>query len=294
MIKQISVMEEDWDYLIVLDACRYDYFSKLYKNYLNGELEKVISPSSWTPDWCKVSFKDKYDDVIYISANPYINSKVEIKGFNAKNHFYKIIDVWNEGWSEELGSIHPNEVNKAVKTVRDKYPDKRLIIHYLQPHEPYLCYNLKIGYPKPKLNLGKVLVGINKRKENKVLTFRETLLKDIFLNILRALGNQFIGKYRKSIIDLRIRKLLNLPPINPMDAVQRVVGDIGLRKLYIENLKIVLKYVSELVKDLNGIIIITSDHGELLGEDGNYCHGPGIPRSNPFLMEIPWLKITNE
>jgi len=55
-----------------------------------------------------------------------------------------------------------------------------------------------------------------------------------------------------------------------------------------------LKYVSELIKDLNGTIIITSDHGELLGEGGYYCHGPGIPSSNSFLMEIPWLKIKSK
>lgn len=294
MIEKISIMEEEWDYLIILDACRYDFFSKLYKNYLNGELKKVISPSSWTPDWCKESFKNRYDDVIYISANPYINSQVEIKGFDAKKHFYKIIDVWNNGWSDELGSVHPSDMNKAVKSVMDNFLGKRLIIHYLQPHGPYLGYNPKIGYQKPNISLGRVLVGINKRKRKQFLTFRRTLFKDKFVNILKGLVKQFLGTCRISKITLHLRKSLNLPPIDPMDAVQRVVGDIGLRELYIENLEIVLKYVSELVNEFHGTILITSDHGELLGENGYYGHGPGIPHSNPFLVEVPWLEITNK
>jgi len=31
--KILKIMEEEWDYLIILDACRYDYFLALWKNY---------------------------------------------------------------------------------------------------------------------------------------------------------------------------------------------------------------------------------------------------------------------
>jgi len=37
------IHETDWDYLIILDACRCNTFKKLYKNYNNlkqGKLEK--------------------------------------------------------------------------------------------------------------------------------------------------------------------------------------------------------------------------------------------------------------
>lgn len=45
----------------------------------------------------------------YISANPYINSKVAVGGFNAKNHFHRIVDVWRTGWDGELGTVHPKK-----------------------------------------------------------------------------------------------------------------------------------------------------------------------------------------
>jgi len=55
--KVLNVMEEEWDYLIILDACRYDYFESLYKEFFDGELEKRVSLGSDTLKWCLESFK---------------------------------------------------------------------------------------------------------------------------------------------------------------------------------------------------------------------------------------------
>lgn len=41
---QKKLIEEiDWKYLIILDACRHDYFEKVYSNFFSGELRKVRS-----------------------------------------------------------------------------------------------------------------------------------------------------------------------------------------------------------------------------------------------------------
>jgi hypothetical protein len=37
--------------------------------------------------------------------------------------------------------------------------------------------------------------------------------------------------------------------------------------------------------------VVTSDHGEFLGENGNFDHHPGS--KNPLLLEVPWLKVEN-
>ncbi|MHA1832385.1 MAG: hypothetical protein ACTSV7_00200 [Candidatus Baldrarchaeia archaeon] len=39
----VNVMEEDRDFLIILDACRFDYFSEVYGDFFDGKLEKIIS-----------------------------------------------------------------------------------------------------------------------------------------------------------------------------------------------------------------------------------------------------------
>ena len=51
--KIVNVVEEDWDFLIVLDACRFDYFLEVYKDFFDGKLEKIISASFSTVEWLK-------------------------------------------------------------------------------------------------------------------------------------------------------------------------------------------------------------------------------------------------
>ena len=86
--KLAHIMQEDWDYLIILDACRYDYFEKFYGQYLSGKLEKRLSLGSSTREWRDRNFTGKYDDTIYISANPFINSVKAVFGFLGADHFH--------------------------------------------------------------------------------------------------------------------------------------------------------------------------------------------------------------
>jgi hypothetical protein len=288
MNKSVKIMEEEWDYLIILDACRYDYFSKLCGDYLKGKLEKVYSPASCTSEWCQKSFKEYYKDVIYISANPYINSKVGLGGFNARTCFFKVIDLWDWGWDLELGTVHPEKVNETVQEYKDKYAEKRFIIHYLQPHEPYINYNLNSVFYRPRLTRSGLLVGIGSNKTNKML---EKLweISGFLPEHLIFLGKKVSWKIFSGNPSWKMREFLNLPPKTPMDAVRREAGNIGLRKAYIENLKIALTYVAKLVKLLSGVIIVTSDHGELLGESG--CYGHPCSSTNPVLRDVPWFII---
>lgn len=41
-----SITQGDWKNLIVLDACRFDYFENSYSDYLEGDLIKAKSPVS--------------------------------------------------------------------------------------------------------------------------------------------------------------------------------------------------------------------------------------------------------
>ena len=48
------------------------------------------------------------------------------------------MDVSKFGWDDELGTVPPEEVTNAALRNREKYPDKRMIIHYVQPHHPWI------------------------------------------------------------------------------------------------------------------------------------------------------------
>jgi len=131
----MKVMEEDWDYLIILDACRFDTFKKV--NDIPGKLEKRISPGSQTEQWLQRNFDGYYEDVVYISSNPLV-SDFEKHGFRGTDHFFKVVNVFLSGWDEELETVPPDEVTKAAIKAKGKYPGKRMIIHYMQPHLPFI------------------------------------------------------------------------------------------------------------------------------------------------------------
>ena len=65
-----------------------------------------------------------------------------------------------------------------------------------------------------------------------------------------------------------------------------------LREAYRDNLRLVLKSVSELVPYLNGKTVITSDHGELLGEYGMFEHPPNWKVKE--LRVVPWLEVESK
>ena len=129
----VKVMEEDWDYLIVLDACRYDTF----KEVVDERAKYVISGGTATGSWMVWNFREKYKDVIYIAGNPHFAS-ANLKKVLGFNPFYMVKEVWDYGWEITLKTVPPEEVTIAALDTLKKFPEKRLIIHYLQPHHPFL------------------------------------------------------------------------------------------------------------------------------------------------------------
>jgi len=278
-----SIFDEDWDYLIVLDACRYDYFKKIYRLFFEGELRRFFSPGSCTAEWFRHTFTSKYPDVVYISANPYINSFMIVGGCDAGRRFYKVLDVWLSGWDYDLGTVPPRTVNTILNEVSNYYSDKRVIVHYLQPHAPYLSPKYFIsGFPEPSLREGKVLMGIARRPvERSSIEKIEKMLKMIeFISNKLRLGN---GLY------LNLRWSLGLQPISPMDATLRVYGVNGLRRAYFENLLIVVETLTYVLDGLDGKVVITSDHGEFLGERNSFSHPCGS--KDTILRSVPYLEV---
>jgi len=127
----IYVLEEKWDNLIILDACRYD----VLKEVLGKDIDYRISRGSTTSEWLRENFPDeKYDDIVYITANPWVSKR-------AASSFHKLIPLWRDRWDEELGTVHPRTTTEVTLEAAKKYPGKRLIAHYLQPHAPYIVEN---------------------------------------------------------------------------------------------------------------------------------------------------------
>jgi len=290
---KVNIMRESWDYLIILDACRYDYFERCYLNFFQGELSKKTSKGSCTSEWLNNSFPDYYDDIIYITANPQINSVSQVYGFMAGEHFHKVYEIWKDGWDTQKQTVLPETLTNAAIEIFKKTRNKRYIIHYLQPHAPYLTLDVETK------GFSRYLVAANpdhnsQADKNTGRRFTKdekdentSIIKKIFLKILLKLfeKNNMLGNRP----DWHLRKLLRMPTQKPMEGALRICNKKGLRKAYEANLLRVLEQVAVLLKHVSGRIVITSDHGELLGENKLYSHPSGS--THPILLEVPWLAI---
>jgi len=131
------VTSEHWDYLIILDACRFDTFKEEIEKtdlYTKGKLEYRISRGSATAEFLLENFGNgEFRDIVYITANPFVDMLLNGK-------FYKIIPVWKDGWDSKLNTVHPKTVYQYALKALKKYPGKRFIIHFMQPHFPYLTF----------------------------------------------------------------------------------------------------------------------------------------------------------
>ena len=226
MKKQIELIHGvPWDYLIVLDACRFDYF----KEEWNGECQEVESPSFKTIFWLKEMFPGKYPFTVY-SANPLVNSLGKsFGGYKASEHFDKIVDLWDFGWSDHFNTVLPSTVYSYSKQAKP-----RSIIWFLQPHMPHLDWA----------------------------------------------SNPELKKLNPSLIGGEGKEYWNYVKDN--------MSFDDIKQAYRSNLREALKSVEKLVACLNGKVVVTSDHGELLGEYGQFGH---IYGDVPELRKVPWVEM---
>lgn len=125
----IEVTEKDWDNLIILDACRFDVFKE--RNDIEGNLTKVVSQGSDSWEFMKNNLVGKkLHDTIYVTANPYATKLSDDVFFFTK--------MLKDEWDKERGTVHPTDVVTSAIEMHEKYPNKKLVIHFMQPHVPWL------------------------------------------------------------------------------------------------------------------------------------------------------------
>jgi hypothetical protein len=134
----ICVFDEDWDNLIILDACRYDLFAE--RSDLSGTLEGRVSRAGATQEFIRSNFANRHlHDTVYLTANSWFNRvKKEID-----SEVYKLIDLHLEDpdgryHHDEFKVVPPDVMTEHAAEVAEEYPNKRLVIHYIQPHHPFI------------------------------------------------------------------------------------------------------------------------------------------------------------
>ena len=240
----VDLIDEDWDNLLILDACRYDIFEQL--NTIPGTLESRRSSGSATLEFVRNNFANRScHEIVYVTANPYVS-------LVADGVFHEHVPLWRTDWDDDLSTVRPESVARAVRDAASKHPDKRLVGHFAQPHHP------------------------------------------------------FIGSYGRERIDeagnVKARKeaLGEAPPDDCTDVWSLVesgkIGHNTVVRAYEENLELALSVVRDLVDDLEGKTVITSDHGNLFDEPaypvvkwGSHRYAHPMHATAEPLVKIPWL-----
>ncbi|WP_251344287.1 LTA synthase family protein [Haloplanus halophilus] len=237
-------MDEDWDNLLILDACRYDQFTRL--NTICGNLEARTSLGSATPEFLEKNFHDSiHHDTVYVTANPMYRT------LNLGDVFHSVVDVWNTGWDEQQKTVPPEEVTEAALSAHEKYPNKRLIVHFMQPHYPF--------------------IGNSSESLGDHAGFEHTY---------RAVTDGEASRDNPTVWEL-----IESGAIDERSALDA----------YDENLTVVLPHVERLVNEFPEKTVVTSDHGNLVGErilpfgSARYGHPRGTYTEG--LRKVPWLII---
>lgn len=134
----MSVFDADWDNLVVLDACRYDAFAA--RADLPGRTEARTSKGGVTWEWVKANFAGRTrHDTVYVTANSWYQKLRE--DIDAEIH--RLVDLH---MGDETGIYHsdrfdivlPETMTERAIEIADEHPNKRLVVHYIQPHHPFV------------------------------------------------------------------------------------------------------------------------------------------------------------
>jgi hypothetical protein len=219
-----DLMDADWDTVIILDACRYDYFENR-KRLQRGTLRKETAPGGESREFMRRQFMGKtLHDTVYVTGNPH-TSMLDPETFH---------EVYiDEAWSEIGNEVPADRVTEVAVEAHESHPNKRIIVHYMQPHLPILDPDMK---------------HINE--------------------LLEPTRGQYW----------------------PADTTM-----MELREAYAANLEYGLESVERLINEIEGKIVVTADHGELLGERQSPIPVRGTDHHPelyvPELIEVPWLTI---
>lgn len=249
----VDVMAKDWDFLIILDACRYDKFKEI--SWIDGDLGYEMSKGSHSVDFLRENFENKqFHDTIYVTANGY-GARIAEGVFHNMIFTDENVDSNNFPHSNAKG-LAPDTVYNATIDAIEEYPDKRIIVHFMQPHSPYF---------------GEKAEKLRERVKQNGLKVKSCELEED-------------GGSPEDSEEV----------VNTLKQAARrgYVSASEIEEVYTENLKLVLEYVERLVSEVEGKVVITADHGDCLGEHGIIGHGKGLYYEE--LRKVPWLTIDSE
>ena len=118
----LDVTQKDWDNLILLDACRYDFFKTCIEEVdIEGDLQPVISAGSQSWEFMNNTFENEtFHDTVYVTANPHVD-------LLSNETFFKTYPLLEE-WNDDAETVLPEDVANAAYDAHNENPNKKLIV----------------------------------------------------------------------------------------------------------------------------------------------------------------------
>lgn len=260
-----NIYENEWDLLIILDACRVDALRQVSDEYeFLQDFDTIWSVGSSTPEWVSNTFRPDYEDDVartaFVTSNgtyqwifemdeihPELASIFGDVNFASwiiehlaswdtvkEDDFYLRDQVWmyTDGPDNPLDNeaLPETITDRAIAIARDHNPG-RLLVHYREPHAPYTA---------------------NAIAEDRELKYYEK---------------------------------------NPWEALRSGVPLQKVWSAYLDELRYALDNVETLLNNVDAeIAVISADHGEAFGEWGFYSHPSLLPL--PCVKKVPWITTT--
>jgi hypothetical protein len=199
--------------------------------------------------------------------------------------------LWNTDWNPVYGTVHPEKVTDAALAEASRDSPTRMVVHYMQPHSPYIGKTKILPWGIDERNLSKSIDEWAYDAAEKA----ESSDKDPE-NAIDELDPEEIDFETVVEYDLGPRQFQQWEQARPTDSIKSRIqsGDITdeqLRQAYQDNLHLVLSEIKRLVARLNCPVVVTADHGEFLGENDRYFHPD---THHPLVREIPWLEVADQ
>lgn len=156
----MNLYEREWDVAVILDTCRVDALQELKSEYgFITDVESIWSLGSSTPEWLINTFSTEWKEEIRrttrVSANGFDEyilvrqldppeldeaplampafSRVESTTFDHLEILYQ-----GDFHDERLETVPPDQVTGRGIAVGREHDWDRLMLHYIQPHAPYI------------------------------------------------------------------------------------------------------------------------------------------------------------
>jgi len=242
-----TVFEREWDVLVLLDACRVDLMAEVATEYdwlpspADVEVGVIDSVAGSSKEWMRRTFTPAHaatlERTAYVTGNPFSAAVL------GDDHPLGLVDeVWRYAWDDDAGTIRPEPItDRAIRVCRSGEFD-RVIVHYMQPHAPFL--------ERPALHAG--YRPAHWGSPGSVVDPDEA-------------GLDVWGRMRRGELD--------------SDEVWAA---------YADNLRVGLESVATLRRNVDGTLIVSSDHGNAMGELGIWGH-PDKPVSS--VRRVPWIEL---